>query len=127
MSEQQDLQKQWREELDISQKEADSSYQFMKWCDRLSLILCQGQLPSNERALEINIGPDGQKYHIVQSSNGDISVFPWCFTEDKFTVFVETSYLSQIEFKDNEEITEALKNAPREYKEWTLTSKQHKS
>lgn len=32
----------------------------MKWCDRLSLILCQQQIPDNNRKLEINDGPDGQ-------------------------------------------------------------------
>ena len=45
VKEQEKLQKQWRKELGISKAEAESSYQFMKWCDRLSLILCQHQIP----------------------------------------------------------------------------------
>ena len=118
LEEQEKLQQQWRKELGVSQEEADSSYQFMKWCDRLSLILCQHKIPDNQRKLEINDGPNGQKYYIAKTEAGSLSVFPWCFKEDEIKVFVETSHLSQIKFKDNQELTEALKNAPRQYKEW---------
>ena len=45
----------------------------------------------------------------------------WCFAEDKIKVYIETSHLSQLKFKNNEEITQALKNAPHQYKEWILT------
>jgi hypothetical protein len=118
VGEQEILQRQWREELGISQEEADSAYQFMKWCDRLSLILCQDKIPDNNRKLEINNGPDGQKYYIARTEDDSLTVFPWCFQEDRVKVFVETSHLSQMAYKDNQELTEALKNAPRQYKEW---------
>jgi Protein of unknown function (DUF3891) len=117
VKEQKRLQQVWLKELGITQAEADSAYQFMKWCDRLSLILCQQQIPDNQRKLEINDGPDGRKYYIVKSESG-LSVVPWCFKEEKIKVYVETSHLSQISFKNNQELTEALKNAPRQYKEW---------
>ena len=118
IEEQTKLQQQWRQQLGISKEEADSSYQFMKWCDRLSLILCQRKIPDSNRKLEINDGPDGQKYYIAKSENGSLTVLPWCFNEDKVKVYVETSHLSQVEFKDNAEITKALQNAPRKYIEW---------
>ena len=120
VAEQEKLQKQWREELGITKEEADSSYKFMKWCDRLSLILCQQQIPSNQRKLEINDGPDGTKYFAIDTGDNSLTIVPWCFQEDKVKVYVETSHLSQIAFKDNNEITAALKNAPRQYKEWVL-------
>ena len=123
VKEQEKLQKQWRKELGISKAEADSSYQFMKWCDRLSLILCQQKIPSNQRKLEINDGPDGQKYYITKTEDGSITVTPWCFEQNEIKVYVETSHLSQVEFKDNAEITAALQNAPRQYKEWILSNK----
>ena len=121
LAEQERLQKIWREELGISQKEAETSYQFMKWCDRLSLILCQQQIPDSKRKLEINDGPDGQKYYIAKSENDSLTVFPWCFKEDKIKVYVETSHLSEIKYEDAKALTEALKNAPRQYKEWILS------
>jgi hypothetical protein len=119
IQEQKRLQQVWLKELGVTQVEANSSYQFMKWCDRMSLILCQQQIPDNQRQLEINDGPDGRKYYIVRSESG-LSVVPWCFKEDKIKVYVETSHLSQISYKNNQELTAALKNAPRQYQEWIL-------
>ncbi|MGL5074821.1 MAG: DUF3891 family protein [Waterburya sp.] len=120
IKEQTDLQTQWRKELGVKKEEAESAYKFMKWCDRLSLILCQRQIPDNQREVEINQGADGKTYYLSQSQDGYLTVTPWCFTQDKFTVKVEASYLSQIEFADNKSLKEALKIAPRKYLEWTF-------
>ncbi len=78
VKEQERRQKLWRKELGISKEEAQSSYQFMKWCDRLSLILCQGQIPMSQRKLEINDSPSGEKNYIIKTDDG-ITVIPWCF------------------------------------------------
>ena len=120
LKEQERLQKLWRKELSISKEEAQSSYQFMKWCDRLSLILCQDKIPSSQRKLEIQNSPSGETNYIFKTDDGSITVTPWCFKKDRIKVYIEISHLSQVEFKDNNEITEALKNAPRQYKEWIL-------
>lgn len=110
----------WREELEISQEDADRAYAFMQWCDRLSLILCQQEIPADERALEISKGPDGQRYDILQYSNGLVTVQPWCFENDRFTVNVEASSLDQVKFDDNDSLVTALKHAPRKLLEWTF-------
>jgi hypothetical protein len=46
-------QEEWRKGLGIDKDEAERAYQFMHWCDRLSLILTQKQLPAGQRWLEI--------------------------------------------------------------------------
>jgi hypothetical protein len=120
IKEQKELQTKWCKELGIKKEQAESAYQFMKWCDRLSLILCQRKIPDNQRDLEINKGADGKTYYISQSPDGYLTVTPWCFAQEKFTVKVEASYLSQIEFADNKSLKEALKIAPRKYLEWTF-------
>lgn len=120
VAEQKFRQTQWREELGVQPEQAESAYQFMKWCDRLSLILCQNKIPDNHRELEINQGADGITYYISRSQAEYLTVNPWCFARDKFTVKVEASYLSQIEFADNQSLTKALKTAPRKYLEWTF-------
>lgn len=120
LDEQLQNQKRWREELKISEADADSAYAFMQWCDRLSLILCQQELPADERALEISKGPDGQRYDVVQFSNELVTVIPWCFEDDRFTVNVEVSYLDQVKFDSNEHLIQLLKTAPRELLEWTF-------
>lgn len=113
-------QKEWIKELEISQEDADSAYDFLQWCDRLSLILCQQQLPEDERFLEISKAHDGERYDIKQFKNGLVTVTPWCFEDDRFTVNVEYSSLSQVAFKDNESLVKALKEAPRQLFEWTF-------
>jgi hypothetical protein len=120
VKEQEELQTQWREELGVKKAEAEAAYRFMQWCDRLSLILCQNQLPENERALEIDIGPDLNQYKVIQFNNDLITVDPWPFRLDKFTVKVEVSHLSQIEFANNTALKKALKIAPRKYRSWTF-------
>jgi hypothetical protein len=120
LDEQVQNQTQWRESLEISEDEAQQAYDFMQWCDRCSLILCQQQLPEDERWLEISQAHDGQRYDIKQLSTGLVTVTPWCFEKDHFKVTVEASYLDQVKFENNQSLTEALKKAPRKLVEWTF-------
>lgn len=120
-------QKFWQKDLEISQDEADQAYAFLQWCDRCSLILCQQELPQDERWLEISIAHDGQRYDIKQLNNGLVTVQPWCFEDDRFTVNVEVSSLSQVHFDNNDSLTKALKQAPRKLLEWTFVQDENAS
>lgn len=120
LDEQLENQKKWRKELEVSEKDAKSAYAFFQWCDRLSLILCSGELPAGERALEISVGPDGKRYDIVQNNDELVTVTPWPFEDDKFTVNVEASYLDKVKFDSNKEIKEALQKAQKKQLEWTF-------
>lgn len=120
LREQLKLQQQWREELGISQEDVDSAYAFMQWCDRFSLILCMQEIPADERALEIGKDANGQRYDLKQFDNQLITVTPWCFEDERFTLNLEASYLSQMKFDNNASLIEALQNAPRKLLEWTL-------
>jgi len=120
LDQQQQQQLQWQQELGVSQEQVDSAYAFMQWCDRLSLILCQQQLPADERALEISKGPDGNRYDIVQQRDNRLTVTPWPFQDDEFTVNVEAAQLHQLKFDSSAELSEALQNAPIKVLEWTF-------
>lgn len=120
LDEQLENQKKWQKELQISEEDAKAAYAFFQWCDRLSLILCCKELPAGERALEISVGPDGKRYDILQHSNELVTVTPWPFEDDKFTVNVEACLLDKVKFDSNKEIKEALHKAPREVLEWTF-------
>lgn len=113
-------QKGWIEDLGITKDEAATSYAFMQWCDRLSLILCQDEIPDDQRALEISEGPDGDRYDLIEQSDGCITVVPWPFQDDRFTVNVDSLLLEQLQFKDNDELTQAMQEAPVESLEWTF-------
>lgn len=120
LKDQRQRQAEWQAELEISPKEAEKAYTYMRWCDRLSLILCQRQIPAAGRKLEITKGPSGETYNIYSLDSGDLSVTPWPFSCEKFTVQVDACYLSQLQFSSNDELTQALKEAPRKSLVWTL-------
>jgi hypothetical protein len=122
LDEQKARQFQWREELELSEEEAQSAYNFMRWCDRLSLILCQRQIPAAGRKLEVTPGPEGEIYYISQLDSDCLSITPWAFKEKVVTVEVEASYPSQLEYGSNQELKSALKHAPRQQLTWTFKS-----
>lgn len=118
LDEQKEHQGKWRRELKITKKEAEEAYAFMQLCDRLSLILCNRELPAGERALEIAKGPDGKRYDIMQRSDRTVTVTPWPFEDTEFPITVEASYLDRVQFDSNAELTTALQKAPIQLLEW---------
>ncbi|MBD2342520.1 DUF3891 family protein [Calothrix sp. FACHB-156] len=120
LDEQSENQERWRKELGIDKQDVDAAYAFMQWCDRLSLILCQQELPADERWLEISKGPDDQRYDIMQRSDNLVTVNPWPFEDEKFTVNIEACDLSKLKFKNSAELSQALQEAPLKILEWTF-------
>lgn len=118
--EQTQLQEEYRKELEVEQDDVERAYQFMGWCDRISLILTQKQVPQDSRALEITSGIDGQRYDLRQLSDGSITVEPWPFEDDKFTVNVEACLLSELKYESTKQLVSDLKKAPLIVLEWTF-------
>ncbi|WP_066835796.1 DUF3891 family protein [Rufibacter ruber] len=113
-------QKLWRQQLKVKKAEAQYAYDFMQWCDRLSLILCRNELPEMERALEISDGPDRQKYEVRQLSDATIVVQPWPFEQPSLALGVEVRYLQQLHFTSDQELAQAIWQAPVQQKSWVL-------
>lgn len=113
-------QQQWRRELQLKKAEAQQAYALLQWCDRLSLILCRRELPEMERLLEISQGPDGRRYDVRQLADGPVQVQPWPFAAPEFEVTVEAAVLRQLQFHDDEELSQAIKAAPIVTLRWTL-------
>ncbi|MGB5962929.1 MAG: DUF3891 family protein [Coleofasciculaceae cyanobacterium] len=120
LDEQLENQEKWRKELKLTKKDVEDAYAFMQMFDRLSLILCMKQLPEDQCALEIAIGPDKQRYDVVKLADEKVTVKPWCFEEKQFTVNVEACYLTQVKFDSDAEFTEDLKKAKVQPLEWTF-------
>lgn len=97
---------------------AEESYQILRFCDRLSLILCQDEIPSSERDLEINTSIENKTYRISKQDTGEIMVVPWCFQEDSFELSIEECILQQALFADNQELEGALEKAEVKLKTW---------
>jgi hypothetical protein len=113
-----ELQASWRKSLKVNKSDAEKAYATMQCCDRLSLILCQRQLPVGERFLEIAKGPTGDRHDVLQRADNTITVKPWPFQDEKFAVRVDASYLTQIEFESNKELVESLQQASVKMLEW---------
>ncbi|GAB3510626.1 hypothetical protein GCM10027341_49220 [Spirosoma knui] len=108
----------WRKQYKATKAEAEYAYEFLQWCDALSLILCMDQLPPEERRLEVSVGPDGVSYFIRQRNDETISLDPWPFEETEFSVHVEAFQLDQLVFADDNALYEAIQHAPVNIREW---------
>ncbi len=125
LHEQVQQQGQWQQALEISKDEAERAYQFMQWCDRLSLILAQKQIPEDGRALEITSGIDGRRYDLRQLKKDErLTVAPWPFEDEQFTVNIEACHLSELKYDNNDSLIAALQQAPIKILEWTFVKQE---
>ncbi|MDZ4763065.1 MAG: DUF3891 family protein [Chloroflexota bacterium] len=119
LEEQQLHQRAWRKALGMTKAEADAAYRLLYWCDSFSLILCQRQLPTDGREIEIAQGVDGTVYHARRKPEtggsdpraGDEStllVEPWCFEEDAFTVSIEATEIDGMVFASDAALMKAI-------------------
>lgn len=120
IKEQHKFQKAARKELKISQKNAESAYRFVEWCDALSLLLCMDQIQPEQRKMDVSFGPDGQMYQIWQDTNDQLRVEPWPFEPDTFEVDVEYRNLTQLEFKSSDELNEGFQIAEIGIRTWVF-------
>ncbi len=120
LDEQRARQERWTAELDVKPAQVQYAYDLLQWCDQFSLILCKGDLPTGERALEISKGPDGKVYQVRQVSEGPVMVTPWPFEPAEFSVTVESTLIRQLQFKNDPELMAALKTSEVRPKVWQL-------
>ena len=102
----------WRKQWKATKAEARYAYAFLQWCDALSLILCLGQVPPEERRIEISVGPDGVSYYVRQRSDDTLSIDPWPFNESEFSIHVETFQVEQLLFENDEQLYNVMQKAP---------------
>lgn len=107
----------------ISEKQLEEHYQLLRFCDRLSLILCKNQVPALERELEINTSIANKTYKIRGSNSSKFVIQPWCFEDKSFTLSVETRQLPQPTFSSSSALKKALNNVEVTSKEFIISSK----
>jgi hypothetical protein len=115
-----ELQTAWRKSLKVKKVDAEKAYAMMQCCDRLSLILCQKQIPEGERLLEIAKGPTGERHDILKRADKTLSVNPWPFRAERFTIHVDACYPTQMKFDSNQELVESLQQAAICSLQWTF-------
>jgi hypothetical protein len=117
------LQEQWQSELGISKEEAERTYYLLEWCDAFSLLLCRQQVQPEKRGIEISTGPDGQVYQLFQVEEGDLTVEPWPFDTNSFSVNFESREISQLKFDSSAEFRKAFINATIKENTWRITKR----
>jgi len=95
--------------LAINQRYADRLYRFVEWCDAFSLLICLDKIQPEGRKMDVSQSPDGVMNQTYYTPDMAISVEPWPFKNDTFTVFYEYKILEQLKFESIEQFNEVCK------------------
>ncbi|MFD0764051.1 DUF3891 family protein [Mucilaginibacter lutimaris] len=114
------LQKGWMSELNITQKEIDRAYGLLEWCDAFSLLLAQHYVQPENRTIEVSQGPDNEQYKLMRNPNGSLTIKPWPFEDDSFTLTLESRTLATLQFKNGGQFKKELMGAGVVEKFWKL-------
>lgn len=104
----------------ISNNQATSYYEFLRFCDRLSLILCKNEIPEAGRLLEINTSIDKQTYFIKKDNQEVISISPWIFKNAAIELSVEERILKEAQFSSSEKFKSLVMSTVPSVKKWTI-------
>ena len=91
----------------IKKADYDYLYGIVRFCDRLSLMICQNELPDAQRSFEIN-NALGNKIHQLKDKNGRLIIDPWPFVGTELTIQYEYHKLKQRSFKNSETFYKAV-------------------
>lgn len=107
-------------DLNSTTEELEIAYAVLQWCDRTSLILCQGELPAMCRHLEI--APLAHKHpsQIWQDELNLVHVTPWPFQSESFTAHVEVRTVHQLKFRTDRELERCLTECAVEDRRWEI-------
>jgi hypothetical protein len=130
---QQAYQTRWRKELGLSKAEAETCYRLVYLCDAFSLVLCQRQLPTDGRQIEVGQGPDGTPYfarRLPQTDSSDpnaetgevvdLTLEPWPFEPDAFEMGIEATTIKGLTFKTDQALVDAMQNGDISVLTWRL-------
>ena len=92
----------------ISDKKARTYYEFLRFCDRLSLILCKDEAPDANRLLEINTSINGNTYFIKKTEDDKLTITPWIFSTSEFELSVEERILKETQFSSSKDFETVL-------------------
>ncbi len=104
----------------VSDKKARTYYEFLRFCDRVSLILCKDETPERGRLLEINTSIDGKTYFIKKTENEELTISPWIFSADEFELSIEERILKETRFTSNLQFEAVLMNSKPQFKKWKI-------
>lgn len=123
LEQQRALQADWIDQLGMDKKEAERIYYLLEWCDAFSLLLCRQQLQPEKRGIEISTGPDGVIYQLFEEEDGILTVHPWPFESDAFTITFESREINQLKFDNSAEFRHVFINAAVKENVWEVAKR----
>lgn len=106
--------------LRIDAVRVQETYDWMHFCDRLSLILCGDDIPVMHRRLEIITNDGGTRFEIWEDDTECVRVAPWPFVDKTVELSVEYRTLKNLSYVDDAELGQALKVCPVELRTFVL-------
>ena len=98
------LRSQWAREIKISTTELKKTYCILEWCDAFSLLLCQCEIPPENREIEISKDKNATPYFLHRMGEDVVTVKPWPFAQESFKVTFESRNLSKLVFKTSDDL-----------------------
>lgn len=91
----------------IPVKEYKLLYGILKFCDRLSLMICKEEFPDAKRCFEINHSL-GNTLHNMLEKEGEFLIDPWPFSKKSLEIEYEYHLIKQSSFKNTEAFLKAF-------------------
>lgn len=107
-------------ELSASVNDLEAAYNVLRFCDRISLILCRGEIPTMNRRIEIVSDRGGVRYDLWEGGDNSLAVEPWPFETPQFEVAVEVRTIPQLKFLSDRELEKRLMISAVENRIWTF-------
>ncbi|WP_028374771.1 DUF3891 family protein [Leeuwenhoekiella sp. MAR_2009_132] len=105
-----DLDKQAMKAYNLKTDSYNILYGIVRFCDRLSLMICQDELPDANRSYDINDAL-GDTIHNLCDKEGELIINPWPFQEDEVIINYEYHILKQRSFKNSQTFYKAFKES----------------
>jgi hypothetical protein len=122
LDEQADWRRDWRTALGLSEADEDRLYAPLRWADAFSLALCCRQF-EDDGTVTLMPGPAGEVTTVAALTDREapaVTVRPWPYREDRFTVSLDVYSLSRQTFDGHEALLEALAASPAVRRSWSI-------
>ena len=121
LKEQETNRKQILKHLNIDKKYSERLYRLVEWCDAFSLLICLDKIQPEGRKMEVSESPDGDINQVFYKDEKIISLEPWVFKENSFTVFYEYKIVEQLKFASVQEFNKICSEAPVQREEFIFS------
>ncbi|PZX53516.1 uncharacterized protein DUF3891 [Algoriphagus ratkowskyi] len=93
--------------LNLKKEDINECYRIVRFCDELSLTLCQGDLPKMGRKIQVEPLPGMEENFISKDEDGIITLDNWCFDQSEFKLSAEFYTAKKLKYiSDHELISE---------------------